>query len=60
MTEDYSHRPMAHRGRGQSREERKAAEKARLEREALLRKAGEFLTDDDLRKIIKKGEKARA
>lgn len=59
-TEDYSDRPMAFRGPGQSREERKAAEQARLEREALLRRAGQFLTDDDLRKIIKKGEKDRA
>jgi hypothetical protein len=57
MTEDYSRLPMAHRGAGQSREERKAAEEARIAREKLLREAGQYLSDDDLRQIIAEGEK---
>jgi hypothetical protein len=48
---------MAHRGKGQSREERKAAEEARIAREKLLREAGQYLSDDDLRQIIAEGEK---
>lgn len=45
------------RGEGQSREERKAADQARMAREKLLRQAGLYLSDDDLRQIIAEGEK---
>lgn len=56
----YEHRPQIFRGEGQSFAERKAADQARVAREKLLRDAGEFLTDDDLRSIIEEGRRAQA
>lgn len=54
---DFSTRPQIYRGHGQSREERKAADQARIDKEKLLRQAAQYLTEDDLRQIIAEGEK---